>query len=244
MSEGNQQQRKGGEATFALPRAAVVAHELKSPLALVRQLALSIDVDSSPAQLEQALSRIRLTSERALRLTNDLTRIQRLDEGLFALEPINATSVCDDVAYELGPLFAARGRSLEVRARGRARRQPVVANRDLLRRVLMNFADNALEYSDEATPVAFTVSAHDAGRQIRVSVRDYGPAIPRAVWRSLRRDVAEPQMLANRPQSSGLGLYIAQQFADTMSAQLGIIRHRDGVSLYVDLKGSTQLSLL
>lgn len=244
MSKGTSKRREVGEATFELHHTALIAHELKSPLALVRQLSLSIDGDSSPKQVEQTLQRIQLTSERALRLTSDLAKTQRLDDSLFALEPINPVSLCDDVVYELAPLFAARGREIVVRARGRSRQWPVVANRDLLRRIIMNLADNALEYSDEISPVALGVSTHASGQRVRIAVRDYGPTIPIDVWRSIRKGVAGPQMLVNRPLSSGLGLYISQRFAETMSASLGVIRHRDGVSLYVDLMGSTQLSLL
>lgn len=244
MSEGSNKHRRVDEAGFGLPSAALMAHELKSPLALVRQLALSVDDDTEPAQVQQALKRIQLTSERALRLTSDLAKMQRLEDSLFTLEPINPVSICDDVAYELSPLFEARGREIRV-VRGRSsRRTPVVANRDLLRRIVTNFADNALEYGDDLTPVSLAVGAHDGGRRVRIAVRDYGPTVPLDVWRSLTRGIAKPQMISNRPLSSGLGLYISQRFAEAMSAQLGIIRHHDGISLYVDLKGSTQLSLL
>ena len=45
----------------------VVAHELKAPLSLVRQLALSLDLDDSPEARREISQQIVSTSERALR---------------------------------------------------------------------------------------------------------------------------------------------------------------------------------
>ena len=50
--------------------------------------------------------------------------------------------------------------------------------------------------------------------------------------------------IKTRPDSSGLGVYIAAQFARAMGAEIGLIRHRDGVSFYIDLVKSGQLSWL
>ena len=56
--------------------------------------------------------------------------------------------------------------------------------------------------------------------------------------------IKNPTTINARPQSSGLGLYIASQFADCMNGKIGFIRHRDGSTFYVDLQASRQLSLL
>ena len=49
------------------------AHELKSPLVLVRQLSLMLEAgDLSADEQKRMLRQISLTSERALRLTSDL----------------------------------------------------------------------------------------------------------------------------------------------------------------------------
>ena len=63
---------------------AVAAHELKSPLVVMRQLALSMDFDDSKTELESTRKQLVDISERAIRQGNDLTKIARLDDGLFA----------------------------------------------------------------------------------------------------------------------------------------------------------------
>lgn len=220
------------------------AHELKAPLALVRQLALRLeDQTLSDAERQRLLEQITLTSERALRLTSDLTKSARLEDAMFEVEPINPEQMCRDIVAELTPLFEAHGRSLAVSHRTHP--LLLVANRDLLRRILMNFSDNALHYSQPGTVVHLQIQALRRSGMIRVGVRDYGPALSGDMWRSLQQKLARaPQPIHARPQSSGLGLYIASQFAEAMNGQIGATRHRDGATFYVELQASQQLSLL
>lgn len=220
------------------------AHELKAPLALVRQLSLTLEQgDVEPAERERMLRQIVLVSERALRLTTDLSRSSRLQDSLFELEPLNPQQICEEVAHELTPLYKARGR--DIRVTSRYRPMLVVANRDLLYRIMLNFGDNALHYGDAASPVELRAGSKEGGERIRLGVRDYGPAVPLDVWQQLQTHLGSgAQVLHARPQSSGLGLYVAGQFAEAMQGKIGATRHRDGATFYVDLTGSTQLSLL
>lgn len=219
------------------------AHELKSPLALIRQLAYSLEHgDLSSKDGARILEQITLTSERALRLTSDLTRTMRLDDALFQLEPVNVRAVCEDVVFEMNPLFQAHGRTLKVR---RQRSTPlVVANDALLRRIVMHFSDNALHYGATDAPVEVRIQTQKKTNTIRVAVRDYGPAIPMHIWRTLiAQHSTTAQPVHARPQSSGLGLHISRKFANAMGASIGVTRHRDGASFYVDLHISRQLEL-
>ncbi|MBC7565257.1 HAMP domain-containing histidine kinase [Candidatus Saccharibacteria bacterium] len=219
------------------------AHELKSPLALVRQLALRLEESDISDKQRRLIQQITLTSERALRLTSDLTRSARLDDALFELEPINPEQICQDIAAELAPLFEAHGRSLQVSHRTHP--LLLVANRDLLRRIIMNFSDNALYYSQPGTAVHMQIQALTKAGTIRVGIRDFGPALSSDMWRALQKKLKHsPQPVHARPQSSGLGLFIASQFAQAMDGTIGATRHRDGATFYVELQASRQLSLL
>jgi signal transduction histidine kinase len=219
------------------------AHELKAPLALVRQLALTLEEDDySQTERDRMLQQIALVSERALRLTTDLTRASRLEDSLFELEPLNPQQICEEVAHELTPLYKARGR--EIRVASRYRPMLAVANRDLLRRVVLNFGDNALHYSYDDQPVELRAVLRENGTMVRLGVRDYGPAIPSDAWQKLQASIGTgTQVLHARPQSSGLGLYVAGQFAQAMQGAIGATRHRDGTTFYVDVTASRQMRL-
>lgn len=219
----------------------VVAHELKAPLNLVRQLALSLDFEDDIDGAREVGRQIVATSERAIRQVNDLTKVARLDEALFEMEPVNPRAVCDEVVGELWQLFEFNRRELRIKYRNK--RRLVVANTQLLHSVVYNFCLNAMNYGGEELPSE--ISVYDRASKIRIEVRDYGPAIPTKIWREIKDGfVNKPVATPMRPGSSGLGLYIASRFANYMGSEFGLIRHRDGTSFYVDLPVSGQLSFL
>lgn len=224
---------------------AIAAHELKSPLCLMRQLALSLDFEEMPdatslPQLRKTQQMMVDVSERALRQVTDLTKVARLDDSLFPMEPVAVRRVCDDVTQELYELFRENNRRVKVRYSNRARL--VVANNELLHSVIYNFCVNALHYSEKGS--ASTLSVRDHSGKVRIDIRDFGPALPISVWRELKRGgVDAPTEIAMRPGSSGLGLYIASKFSHYMHADVGAVRHRDGTSFFIELPVSKQLSL-
>lgn len=234
-----------GEFNDAIMPVIAAAHELKAPLALMRQLSLLLDNDADltyDERLEIAL-KIRLTSEKSLRLTGDLTKVARLEDAMFELEPINPFELCLDVANELRPLVDSHRRTIKVLAK---KKHPLllVANRDLLRRVVMNFTDNALHYGNQDTSIEMVISTLSRGQIVRVAVRDYGPALRREVRRNLKRGSDRVSRVSGRPDSSGLGLYLASKFAFAMNGKIGAISHKDGATFYVDLNASSQLRLI
>lgn len=216
----------------------VAAHELKAPLTVLRQLALSFD--EMDERGEHIRSEMISVSERSIKQVNDLTKIRRLEDGLFNMEPVAIREVCDAVSRELDYLFRYNRRDLRIKYSNRSRL--VTANRDLLYSVIYNFLLNAMHYSGDDTRAELTVK--DVKDAVKVVVRDYGPALPMDVWREIKRGwIDKPTSIAMRPGSSGLGLYIASKFARYMNANVGAVRHRDGTSFYVDLPVSTQASL-
>jgi K+-sensing histidine kinase KdpD len=129
----------------------------------------------------------------------------------------------------------------------RTRKHPLllVANRDLLRRILLGFGDNALHYGTDGSAVRMQIQAFKNAGTIRIGVRDYGPALSSDMWRKLQKKLrTAPQAIHARPESSGLGLYIASQFAEAMNGRIGAVRHKDGATFYVELQASSQMSLL
>lgn len=239
--EDHQLNRGLGSALDESVLAMAAASELTTPLVLLRQLGLALSDDISEDERRRLAQRMTLTSERALRLAGNVS-LMSTDQASLPLEPINPVSVCQDVVHELSPLFAAHGRSIKLQQRSRI--PLLVANRDLLRRILLGFGDNALHYGSDDKPIRMTISG--TADRVRIGVRDFGPAVPINTWESLdgkilRRAVAP---LASRPQTSGVGLIAARRMAELMESTVGLIRHRDGATFYIDLHISKQMSLL
>ena len=216
----------------------VAAHELKAPLAVLRQLALSqSELTPSDNKLRSEMISV---SERALKQINDLIKIKRLEDGLFEMEPVSVRVICNEASRELSYLFNHNRRDLFIKYTNR--NKLVTANHDLLYSIVYNFLLNAMQYSGEQTRAELIV--REVKDNIKIIVRDYGPSLPIDVWREIKRGwLKKPTSIAMRPGSSGLGLYIASMFSKYMHAEMGAIRHQDGTSFYVSLPISKQASL-
>ena len=216
----------------------VAAHELKEPLAVLRQLALSFDgINEMNEQIRSEMIKV---SERAIRQVNDLAKIRRLEDGLFMMEPVAIRATCDEVTRELGHLFIQNKKNLLVKYSNRVRL--VTANHELLVSVIYNFLANAMHYSGEGMRTELVVK--DSNDKVKVIIRDYGPALPIDIWKDIKKGwIKRPTSVAMRSGSSALGLYIASRFSKYMHANIGAVRHRDGTSFYVELPVSKQASL-
>lgn len=216
----------------------VAAHELKAPLAVLRQLALSLEgLDVAAEQIREEMVAV---SEQAIRQVNDLAKIRNLEAGLFEMEPVAVRAVCDDVGQEIARLYGAEGLKISSCYQNRARL--AYANYELLFSVIYNFATNALHFGRYGPATILRVS--EAKGKMRILVRDFGPALPTGMWRRLKSgEIDQPTATAMRPGSSGLGLYIASKFSRYMHAEVGAVRHHDGTSFFVELPISKQASL-
>ncbi|MBR3595303.1 HAMP domain-containing histidine kinase [Candidatus Saccharibacteria bacterium] len=217
----------------------VAAHELKAPLALMRQLALALDPDN-PVTTTEYQQKLISVSDRAMRQVNDLAKIARLEDGLFEMEPIAVRGLCEEVVGELKYLFRFNQKHLQIRYTNKDRL--VVANRELLGSIIYNFCVNAIKYADQGSATKLAVTG--SRERVRISVRDFGPALPKDIYDKLTGDsLTSPVGISFRPDSSGLGLYIATKFAKYMHADIGAIRHHDGTSFFVELPVSHQGTL-
>jgi two-component system sensor histidine kinase TctE len=244
MSTASHGRIEGGTGGFATDSSLVVAaaNELSSPLVLLRQLGLAVSTASLSDDERRLLGKqLTLTSERALRMAASLS-MATANQSMLELEPINPMSICQDVVRELTPLFAAHGQKLTLQPRSRI--PLLVGNRTLLQQILLSFGDNALFYGSQSHPIR--VSINGVGDRIRIGVRDYGPAVPSDMWQRIEERVARlaPTPLATRPHASTVGLIAAKRLAEIMGSAVGVIRHHDGATFYVDLRVSGQMSLL
>lgn len=217
----------------------VAAHELKAPLALIRQLALSID-SSDPKLVEDYQTKLVSVSERSMKQVSDLVKFARLEDSLFELEPVAVRNVCDEVFSELNKFFILNDKKLELKYSNKSRL--AIANRELLSSVIYNFCSNAIKYSSSDSVSQLAINDHKD--RIRISVRDFGPALPTKIYKTFNSNaLSTPVNIPFRPDSSGLGLFIATKFAHFMHANVGAVRHADGTSFFVELLISHQASL-
>jgi signal transduction histidine kinase len=243
---------KGREKTHVstdMAALAAAAHELKSPLVLVRHIAQTLGdttLELTPRERAQYVYRLQFTSERMLRLVQQLALSYRLDDDHqlafnFPLEPLSAIEVCETVAHEFSPY--AREYNQELRIHTHNCPHLVLANRDILHDIIANLVDNAIRHNPKGGNI--DIAAHCRVDQVRLSVQDQGPGILPQDLSRLRQTIGtRPQPLKGQASTSGLGLYIVSQFAAAMGGSLGLGRAQSGTRFLVNLIRSRQMSLL
>lgn len=242
----------------------IAAHELKTPLVLMRQLSLDFADSLKDADFakdsEIIAERMRLTSEKTLRLVDSLTQAARLEDGLFELEPIRLSGVFREITEEILPLSNSLEQKVVIKNSRKitnhsASSPVVIANRSLLRSLMLNILDNSLQHNNSGESIEISSrirrkseqkSGFDADVVAEIEVRDYGNEIDLHDFRKLRENLGSVQPISNRPLSSGLGLAIAEIFANKMGGELNIVRHskRGGLSFTITLPISRQMSLM
>lgn len=231
----------GSDDSAALSGLAVIAHELKNPISLMRQLSLILSIEGlSENDKRNYQKQLLVTADRALSLTTDLTKSFNLQPSLFPLEPVNPFSVCQVVANETFIMTKIYGRNISW---PKARRNTLmIANAKLLERVLANFINNAIRYTEPDVPIV--VGVKQMTDSVRLSVRDFGPQLKKEEYRRIVDDLESMKQIRTRPDSSGLGIYLAAKFAEAMKGKVGLVRHRDGVTFFVEVPKSMQMSWL
>ncbi len=154
---------------------AFVIHDLKNPvntMDLHAQLLLrSKDLSASA---RKSVAKIRADAHNLTHMILNLLDISKADEGqlLPKLRILDPRALVGDVLSELAVMAETRGASLE----SAIEIDELYADEDLLRRVLINLAENALRYAPAQTPVSISAAPVAGATEIRIT--DHGPGVP------------------------------------------------------------------
>lgn len=222
---------------------ASVAHELKSPLALISGLSSQLQSPAiNPKQYRQYVERIQFSSDRLLGLIDSILRGYELQQHSLALnlEPLSPVIILEEVAHELLP--HAKKQAQLIAVKNTKQRQMVLADKGCLHAVLFNLLDNAIKYSSPESTIELEARLRRGKSQI--VVKDYGAGIKRADLKRLFEQFGRIQRPVPKwATTTGLGLYIAKQLTEAMNGSLEHSRRKDGSNFLVNLELSHQLSL-
>ena len=202
---------------------ALVTHELRTPLAVVRAYT---DLLSEEPPLDGRSSRDpERRATRAAWHTGTLDQIDRLNRLVDSIlesvrvvpdspadmRTIDLRAPSEELVEELRPLLHRHRTVLEPSPRLHA-----VADRGRLRKVLEHLVENAVKYAPPDTRVAIAWTLVEG--IVRIAITDEGPGIPEE-W---RERIFEPyaRRETQTARGSGIGLYAARRLAESMGARL------------------------
>ena len=209
------------------------AHELKTPLAVLRTHAEALREDIDPAKRGQYLDTVVAESDRMAALVGSLMDLARLESGgKVEREPLDLAALVENGAARLSLL--AEEKNIELRTQ--LAPASMLGDRLRLEEVVDNLADNALRH---CTPGgAVTVSLAQKGRRITLTVDNDGAPIPQ---KHLDR-LFEPFYRGDEGRSradggTGLGLAIVRAAVEAHGGRCWAVNRTGGVTFTVVLPG-------
>lgn len=226
--------RKGREALQrerAFTRAA--AHELKTPLAVLRAHAEALKEDIDPAKRERYLNVVLSESDRMASLTAALLDLSRLEQGeILVREPVELAGVVGEVFDRLALPLEQKGVALELELSP----CPVSGDRGRLEMLVDNLAANALRHCPAGGIV--TVTLAEEGDGVLLTVDNDGEPIPQAdlerIWEPFYRGDGSRSRSTG---GTGLGLAIVRAAAQAHGGSCTAVNRPGGVAFQVWLPG-------
>lgn len=200
---------------------ATLSHEFRTPLNGILGMARLLDGTSLTGEQRAYVAALKESGDHLLSLVNDVLDLARLGEGRIEIlaAPVAVDGLLRQVAELMSPRAQEKGIELAWACEPGA--QLVVGDEGRLRQVLLNFAGNAVKFT-ETGGVLLTAAMTEQG--LRLAVRDTGPGVPEAA----RISIFQPFIQADAAHGgiafggAGLGLAVAARLAEAMGGAVGV----------------------
>ncbi len=201
------------------------SHELRSPLTALRgELELALRRDRAPEEYRRVLESALEEAERLSEMAANLLTLARSDAGAIQprLSQVELHERVADTIHRLQPRAAAKDIELRLTSHGRV---TVLADAELLDRLIWNLADNALKFTPAGGLVEASVTSRNGDAHIELS--DSGPGIPDGEREQVfERFYRAP--VSSDGDGSGLGLSIVRAIARAHGGEASAENHEGG----------------
>lgn len=193
---------------------AMLAHELRNPLAPIRNATQILRLEVSPRpELQWATEVIERQVEQMSRLVDDLLDVSRITRGKIELrkEPVELAVLVQSALESSRPLIEKWKHELTVAVPS----EPILLEGDVTRlsQVLANLLNNAAKYTDQGGRISVTAERH--GDQALIRIKDTGIGIPRDMLPRIFEMFKQVDSSMERSEGGlGIGLTLVQRLVE------------------------------
>jgi signal transduction histidine kinase len=193
---------------------ALLAHELRNPLAPIRNALELLRLDGQSATtLERARAVMERQVQQLVRLVDDLMDVSRITRDRLVLqkERVELAVVVQSAVEAVRPLIEASSQELTVALPP----QPIYLHADATRlaQVLANLLNNAAKYTEAGGRIWLT--GEREGEKVVVTVRDTGVGIPKEMLTTIFDLFTQADRSLERSQGGlGIGLSLARRLVE------------------------------
>lgn len=201
-----------------------VSHELKTPLALIRLYAETLELGRVPSQ-ERRGEYYRVIGKESRRLTqliNNILDFSRIEAGRkeYRMVPSDLAHVVRDVVESYRFAIEKLGFTLEADL---AEDLPALEiDPEAISQALINLLNNAIKYSPERKSIKVTLRRAEG--RVLLSVADQGIGIPRPEQRRIFEKFYRVETsLVHTTKGSGLGLALVQHITEAHGGRVELV---------------------
>jgi two-component system sensor histidine kinase GlrK len=217
-----------------------VSHELKAPLAAIRQT-LAVTIEQIPGPINDGQRRLlelsRNSAERLSAMVSNLLDVSRLEAGTmeYEMSSQDIVGIVRQVVEEFS--LKAKDRRIEIAVESDAAGIPVVCDADRMIQVIGNLVDNALKFSPVNSTIRVQVSHNDSSTAptARVSIADRGAGVPddhkQNVFQKFHQVKGGGRRTAG--QGVGLGLAICRTIMEAHRGRIWVEDNPEGGSVFI-----------
>jgi heavy metal sensor kinase len=215
---------------------AAIAHELRTPLAVMRgQTELALMQARTAEDYRRALTDQLEELDRLSRLVSQLLTLARAEAGEIPLahSPVDLSALASSIVEQLDPVAQAKAVNLAVETSGPA---IVLGDAGWLERLLLNLLDNAIKFTPGGGRISVRVT--NEATEAVLEVQDTGvgivpEALPHLFERFFRGDPARSAV----SEGAGLGLALVKWIADRHGATVSVdSQPNEGTTFVVRMK--------
>ncbi|MDB5391888.1 MAG: multi-sensor hybrid histidine kinase [Planctomycetaceae bacterium] len=219
---------------------ATLAHELRNPMAPIRNGLRLLQVETNPEVQQQALVMMERQLGQLVRLVDDLLDISRITRNRLELRKTRTDlrAVVENAVETARPLIESNGHTLTVKLPPK----PVFLDADLTRlaQVFWNLLNNSAKYTEPGGQIWLT--AEREAEEVVVTVRDTGIGIPRELQPRLFELFSQLDQSLERSQGGlGIGLALVKGLTEMHGGTVSVssLGYGQGTSFIVRLPLAT-----
>ncbi len=208
-----------------------ISHELRTPIANIRLIIDGLFHEQEKPKRKQSTSAVRAIARETdslLWLVQELLDLSMIESGQAILRMVEVP-ICDIVAEAIERVEdQSDAKDIEILNETPPDMQ-VLADRDQVRRVLINLIHNAIKWSPPGEKIR--VRAAEAGDEVTISILDRGPGVPEEFRERIFERFYQVDPSRSGGEGTGLGLAICKHIVEAHEGRLWVednLESKDG----------------
>ncbi|MBY0233578.1 MAG: hybrid sensor histidine kinase/response regulator, partial [Burkholderiaceae bacterium] len=204
-----------------------MSHEIRTPMNAIIGLTYLVQSEAKEPKQQDRLQKVADAAEHLLGVINNVLDLSKIEAGKLQLlhAEFNVSQVLDGVASMLTQRAADKGLPLQVTLDEALRKQALLGDSQRIAEILLNFAGNAIKFTDSGFVKlsARVLDAQSRRLTVRFEVEDSGIGIAADACARLFQDFEQADSSTTRRYGgTGLGLAICRRLAHAMGGEVGV----------------------